>query len=75
MRKTRGMLAEKSKGPKTFKDWLDEVCYFRGTRVSPCAPPFLPILALSWMATPTGTLQCTSLAYSLEALLQLTWPR
>ncbi|GAB4814222.1 hypothetical protein N2152v2_001268 [Parachlorella kessleri] len=24
MRKTRGMLAEKSKGPKTFKDWLDE---------------------------------------------------
>ena len=28
MRKTRGMLAEKSKGPKTFKDWLDEVCGF-----------------------------------------------
>lgn len=26
MRKTRGMLAEKSKGgPKSFKDWLDEV--------------------------------------------------
>ena len=25
MRKTRGMLAEKSKGPKAFKDWLEEV--------------------------------------------------
>lgn len=31
MRKTRGMLAEKSKGPKTFRDWLDEVLP-RGSR-------------------------------------------
>ena len=27
MRKTRGMIADKTKGPRGFREWLDEVCF------------------------------------------------